>query len=199
MFVKNLNKNKFVCEMAEEITPPVTEVPVVETPPVTEVEVPVPPVVEKPVEEAPKVNPDLEKFQTENVELKSEIERLKSELATKVSNVNTDETTLNELNSLKTSNEQVVAKTEAYEKVLTEIVESKMALIPENLKELVPQTSSLTDQLSWLNKAEQSGLFGNNKHFEIGKPMNPNAPTEEVDMSKLSATSLLSIAYGSKK
>lgn len=199
MFVKNLNKNKFLCEMAEEITPPVTEVPVVETPPVTEVEVPVPPVVEKPVEEAPKVNPDLEKFQTENVELKSEIERLKSELATKVSNVNTDEITLNELNSLKTSNEQVVAKTEAYEKVLTEIVESKMALIPENLKELVPQTSSLTDQLSWLNKAEQSGLFGNNKNFEIGKLMNPNAPTEEVDMSKLSATSLLSMAYGSKK
>lgn len=198
MFVKNLNKAKFLCEMAEEIIPPVVEeTPVVPVVPVEEV--PVPPVVEEPVVEEPTVNPDLEKFQSENTELKSEIEKLKAELSTKASKVEADETTLNELNSLKTVNEQVVAKTEAYEKVLTDIVEAKMALVPENLKELVPQTGSITDQLSWLNKAEQSGLFGNNKNFEIGKPMNPNAPSEAVDTSKLSSTSLLSMAYGSKK
>lgn len=124
--------------------------------------------------------------------LEAEIERLKEELKTNT-NTNTE--------LIQTKGELVTGKTliTDYEAILNGIVDSKLQNVPENIKSLMPTNGSIKDKLDWLDKAEQSGVLKQgNPDIEIGKPLSPSNK-QVTDTSKLSASSMLSMAYGNAK
>lgn len=65
-------------------------------------------------------------------------------------------------------------KVTEYETVIKGMVEAKVANVPEEYRELLPD-GSLSKQLDWINKAEEKGLFSNenktNPAVDIGKPL----------------------------
>lgn len=87
-------------------------------------------------------------------------------------------------------------KATAYENVITNMVETKLAGIPEELHDLIPANLTVAERLDWINKAEAKGLFATKKEVEIGKPM--NVPHPEQDFSKMSAMELFTMAYSKK-
>lgn len=200
---------KFMFEMADEVTPIVepTNEPQTEEPKKEET------TTQEGSEETIKPKQGDEPTKTPETstqeEPNKEIEELKilvKQLTEKLEEKPTLEEKPNEdteaLNQLKVESESYKTKVTEYEAVLNEILNSKLEKVPENFKELVPKNISIKEQLEWLNKAESNGLFEVKKSvgdIEIGKPMNPKNPTQMVDTSKLTAGSLLSMAYGSKK
>ena len=125
--------------------------------------------------------------------LEAEIERLKGELAKAQSN-NADKTALDQANALLNVEKGLVSE---YEGIITAIIDAKLADVPENLKELVPENLNIQQKLDWINKAEKSGIFkAKDTDIEIGKPLNPNNSKQNTDTSKLSASSLMAMAYG---
>ena len=88
-----------------------------------------------------------------------------------------------------------------YESLLKTVIDGKMQNVPEQYHELIPANMGLKEKLEWLEKAESKGLFNKqekeNPAIEIGKPMNVEVP--KVDTSKMSASSLLSLAYNTLK
>lgn len=126
--------------------------------------------------------------------LEAENQRLKDELAKLQSN-NGDKVALEQANTLLNVQKNLVSE---YEGILNTIIDAKLADVPENLKELVPANLSLQQKLDWITKAEKSGIFGKqpNTDIEIGKPLNPNNGKQNTDTSKLSASSLMAMAYG---
>lgn len=124
--------------------------------------------------------------------LETEIERLKNEL--KQAKAKDDsKVALDQANTLLNEQKNLVAE---YEGILTGIIDTKLEQIPENLKELVPANLTLKEKMDWLTKAEKSGVFKANPDIEIGKPLNPNNVKQPTDTSKLSASSILAMAYG---
>lgn len=103
--------------------------------------------------------------------------------------------TVETLNGQIEQSKNVIAE---YEEMLTSIIDGKVAKVPEQFKELVPTHLSLKEKLAWLDKAEETGLFGQkekqaNPDVEIGKPMNIDAP--KVDANKLTVSQKLSMAF----
>ena len=129
-------------------------------------------------------------------ELTSEIEKLKAELITPNQPKDAD-IPLDQATPVLKVQKDLVSE---YEGIINGILDAKLADVPENLKELVPSNLNLQQKLDWLNKAEKTGIFkAKDTDIEIGKPLNPNNVKQHTDTSKLSASSLLSMAYGSKK
>lgn len=66
------------------------------------------------------------------------------------------------------------SKVTEYGAVIKGLVEAKVANVPEEYRELLPE-GSLSKQLDWINKAEEKGLFAGsskvNPAVEIGKPL----------------------------
>ncbi|HID0815705.1 hypothetical protein [Clostridium botulinum] len=127
--------------------------------------------------------------------LEAEIERLKGELK-QAKAKNDSKVALDQVNTFLDEQKNLVAE---YEGILNGIINAKLQEIPENLKELVPANLSLKENLDWLTKAEKSGVFKANPDIEIGKPLNPNNIKQPTDTSKLSASSILAMAYGNSK
>lgn len=140
--------------------------------------------------EEPEQNDNIEKI----AGLEAENQRLKDELAKLQSNTG-DKVALEQANTLLNVQKNLVSE---YEGILNTIIEAKLTDVPENLKELVPANLSLQQKLDWITKAEKSGIFGKqpNTDIEIGKPLNPNSGKQNTDTSKLSASSLMAMAYG---
>lgn len=88
------------------------------------------------------------------------------------------------------------SKATAYEGVINNMVETKLAKIPAELHDLIPANLTVSEKLDWINKAETKGLFTTKKEVEIGKPM--NIPHPEQDFSKMSAMDLFTMAYSKK-
>lgn len=128
--------------------------------------------------------------------LEAEIERLKGELEQTKTNDNS-KVLLDQANTLLSVQKNLVTE---YEGILNGIIETKLAEVPENLKELVPANLNIQQKLDWIAKAEKSGIFKQaNPDIEIGKPFNPNNVKQTVDTSKLSASSLIAMAYNNPK
>ena len=141
------------------------------------------------------VEPEEEKIVEDLAGLQATIAQLKADLATakETGDSKVAKSTHDQVNELLKVKDGLVAD---YEGVLTGIIESKLLGVPENLKELIPANVSLKDQLDWLTKAEKSGIFKQvNPDIEIGKPLNPNNK-QTIDTSKLSASSIMAMAYG---
>lgn len=164
---------------------PVTPVePVVA--PVVETVAPIAPVTQTPpvAPVAPVPDPNIAKLEKELAEAKAAL-AAKADTETALLGVKT------QLDSLNTE----ISKLTEYEQTVKDMVASKIASIPENLRGLVP-TGTAKEQLDWISKAETSGLFKSTV-TEIGKPFNPkSAPT--VDINSLSPSAILSMAYAVK-
>lgn len=86
------------------------------------------------------------------------------------------------------------SKVAGYEAVLTQIMETKKAKVPEEFLELIPEGDVAT-QLAWLNKAEERGLF--NKvapEVQVGKPTMVYRAENAVN-KELTATQKLSNSF----
>lgn len=128
--------------------------------------------------------------------LEAEIERLKGELAKAQANGDS-KVALDQANTLLNVQKNLVSE---YEGILNGIIDTKLAEVPENLKELVPANLSITEKLEWITKAEKSGIFkAKDTDIEIGKPLNPNNVKQQTDTTKLSASALMAMAYGNSK
>lgn len=151
---------------------------------------------EEPVkEETKEEDKPEEKQESEDVAgLKAEIAKLQGELEQAKANGDS-KVELDQVNTLLKVQKDLATE---YEGILNGIIEAKLQEIPENLKELVPANLNIKERLDWITKAEKTGIFKQaNPDIEIGKPLNPSNKKQSTDTSKLSASSLMAMAYGS--
>lgn len=87
-------------------------------------------------------------------------------------------------------------KATEYETVITNMVETKLAGIPEEMHDLIPANLTISEKLDWISKAEAKGLFKTKVNVEVGRPT--NIPHPEQDYSKMSAMELFTMAYSKK-
>ncbi|MED4840403.1 hypothetical protein P9695_08795 [Weizmannia sp. CD-2023] len=111
------------------------------------------------------------------------------------------ESTKKELEAAQTYKERA----KQLESVIAEMVESKLAEIPEELHDIIPDGMTPEQKLSWITKAQAKGLFGTQKQEEnpkeslpLGENTNGNND-KHIDISKMSAMELFLSAYGRKK
>ncbi len=154
-----------------------------------------------PAKEPAKEEEPVKEPRGEPVDNSKEIEGLKAtilELEAKAEKV--EEVTL-ENTTLKTEIETVNTQLKAYEELVGELVNTKLAQVPEEFKELIPSNLDLRQKLDWLTKAEDKGLFNKEEKkapaVEIGKPM--NMESDSVDTAKLTGSQLLKLAYNTIK
>lgn len=118
---------------------------------------------------------------------KGEFESLYTETKSKF------EQTQQEFSSVKTRTEQL-------EGVINALYETKIAEVPEDFRDLIPENLSIEKKLEWVNNAQAKGLFGfqqNKATQPLGQPT--NTPTEvQVDVSKMSIGELFKSAYSRK-
>jgi ribonucleoside-triphosphate reductase len=83
---------------------------------------------------------------------------------------------------------QYESRTTELEGLISNMVESKLESIPEEMRDLVPTNLAPEAKLDWLTKAETKGLFGSLKQEakEIGKPSNKSNEAPKVDKANLS-------------
>jgi seryl-tRNA synthetase len=93
--------------------------------------------------------------------------------------------TQKELEALK----QYQTRSTELEGLISNMVETKLSTIPEEMHDLVPTNLTPEAKLDWLNKAESKGLFGSQKPEpkEVGKPSNKSNEQPKVDKANLSA------------
>lgn len=138
---------------------------------------------------------------TEYEKLKAEYEKLTNEIKEKSTLEETAKKLEKELAQLKNESESKASKVTEYEALMEEIVKSKLDKIPDQYKELVPDQLTVKEKLTWLEKAEKTGLMGQagTPNIEIGKPFNPASQTETIDLNSVSPSRLMELAYGNKK
>lgn len=91
------------------------------------------------------------------------------------------------------------AQVKSYEALLTEMVETKLKAVPEDMHELIPDGLSLEQKLAWINKAEAKGLFKKEK-VVIGQPLNHSSEQDKTErMKKMNPLQLLASYYGESK
>lgn len=100
--------------------------------------------------------------------------------------------TQKELEEIRNSKTSADSKVSEYEKVVQSLVDTKMEVVPDELKALIPETFTPTQKLEWLNKAESNGLF--KRTAPIGQPTNVSTDIQS-DPSEMSATLKMSQAY----
>lgn len=148
-------------------------------------------------EQNPEEKKEAAKDSEPSAEAKVDVEALKQQLAEAIETGKQVDTLNATVNTLQTEVEMKNSVIKEYEGLLQNLVDTKMEQIPDQYKDLVPDNMDLKQKLSWLEKAESKGLFNKeekqNPAIEVGKPMNVEVP--KVDTSKLSASSLLSMAY----
>lgn len=134
-------------------------------------------------------------------DIKVDVEELKRQLSEAIEQGKQVETLNATISTLKGEVDTKDALITEYEGLLQNLINTKMEQIPEQYKDLVPDNMDLKQKLSWLEKAEAKGLFNKeekqNPAVEIGKPMNIDSPKPDID--KMSASSLLSMAYNTFK
>ena len=90
---------------------------------------------------------------------------------------------------------EVEARRDALEGTLTKLFDSKIASIPEEFHELIPNDRPIETRLDWVSKAEEKGLFVSKVKSSLGKPSNPQPDTSE-HLSSLSSRDLIRRGYG---
>lgn len=140
---------------------------------------------------------DETKVEPKPVDNSAEVEKLKGELeelkktAVDVEALNTSITAIQE----DVKNKDSVIN--EYETAVKDMIESKMEAVPEEFKGLIPENLTPLQKLTWLQKAEATGVFNKETktkpQVEVGKPLNVDVP--QVDTSKLTGSQLLKMAY----
>lgn len=144
-------------------------------------------------EEKPEKKPTKKKEKAEEVD----VDKLQKELKKATDKIAKLEEANNTIETMKKDAEKKDAVIQEYEQLLTNLVDTKIKQLPDKYKDLLPDNLDLKQKLSWLDKAEEKGLFKveekKNPNIEIGKPMNIEPP--KVDTSKLTGSQLLKMAY----
>ena len=99
--------------------------------------------------------------------------------------------------TFKTQAEQIEARAQALEGVITGLLETRIAAVPEAMRELIPDNLTAEAKLAWIDKAQAKGLFGATEQKPIGGASNPPTHTQ-IDVSEMSPFQLLQAGYGSK-
>jgi chromosome segregation ATPase len=89
-----------------------------------------------------------------------------------------------------------------YETLMGEMVTQKLADVPEDMQDLIPDGLSTEQKLSWLNKAEAKGLFKKEEKPKptIGQPLNHSSEQDKAErIKKMNPIQLFTSYYGDKK
>ena len=82
------------------------------------------------------------------------------------------------------------------EGVLSTMLESELALIHEEYRELVPADKPIEEQLAWLGKAKATGLFvSKGFEYEIGGISNPKQSGNKGKTEGMSPIQLMTMGY----
>jgi chromosome segregation ATPase len=106
-----------------------------------------------------------------------------------------------EINSKKELEEGITSRDgriEALEGVIKGMLDAELEAIDEEYRELVPSDKPLEEQLDWLRKAKQKGLFGaSTMEFSIGGVTNPTGKSTKGNAKNLSPIEMFTMGYGS--
>lgn len=87
-------------------------------------------------------------------------------------------------------------RVEALETVIKGMLDAELEQIDEEYRELVPADKAVEEQLDWLRKAKQKGLFGSRgMEFEIGQPSNPQRGSRKSGTEGMNPLQLLTMGY----
>lgn len=153
------------------------------------------PKVVEPKKEEPK------KADSESETAEVDVEALKNELTEANKKAQEVEALNTTITDMKKDSEEKDVIIKDYEDLVGKLIETKLEQIPAEFKDLIPDNLDLKQKLNWLEKAESKGLFTKEEkkkpNVEIGKPMNVDVP--QIDVSKLSGSQLLRMAYSTIK
>jgi hypothetical protein len=104
-----------------------------------------------------------------------------------------------EAGTFKEVSEKTTARVQELEGILGVMLESKLADIPKELHDLIPDNLSPEQKLAWIDKASSKGIFGATKQPDIpvGGSTNPVNLLKQ-DISSLDPISMLVAGYSSK-
>lgn len=88
-------------------------------------------------------------------------------------------------------------RVEALEGVLQTIINAELETIDESYHDLIPKDKPIEEQLAWLTKAKQKGLFTTNGfEFEIGQLSNPKQSNKiQKGFENMNPIQLLTMGY----
>lgn len=105
-------------------------------------------------------------------------------------------TAKSDLETVQSEKQAVDERVEALEGVITGLLDSKLEGIDEEYHDLIPEGLTPEAKLTWVNNAEQKGLFGSKQAQEpLGKQTNPK-DEKSVDTDKMNPVELMMSGYG---
>lgn len=109
--------------------------------------------------------------------------------------------TSQELETYKSQVTEASERVEQLEGIIQTLVDAELEVVPEEMRDLVPENFTPEQKLSWITNAKQKGLFGTQKpskqEQELGGSTN-NQQQTDPDVSKMTVAELLRSAYGKK-
>jgi hypothetical protein len=108
------------------------------------------------------------------------------------------QSTVSERDALKS--EATTAKEHAaqLETVMTGILNARLEALPEDKRDLIPESLPVDQKLVWLEKAMAKGIFGTTPQIPIGTPTNPPPGSAAMNLDSMSPGALLKAGYGAK-
>lgn len=104
--------------------------------------------------------------------------------------------------SLQDTTSKLEGQVKQYETLMGDMVTQKLAGIPEEMHDLIPEGLSAEQKLSWLGKAEAKGLFKKEEKPKptIGQPLNHSSEQDKAErIKKMNPIQLFTSYYGEKK
>ena len=137
-----------------------------------------------------------------NERAKADTERQKAEKKAKEEQGKYEElykTTSDELGKFKDEHKNASQRVTQLETVINTLLETRLANVPEDFRDLVPANLNPEAKLEWLTAAESKGLFkaSQKKTEPVGESTNP-AGSQTSDLNQLSPMQMLRAAYGQK-
>ena len=143
----------------------------------------------------------LDEFTSEKA--KADAERQKAEKKAKEEQGKFEElykATSDELGKFKDEHKNASQRVIQLETVINAMLETRLANVPEDFRDLVPGNLNPEAKLEWLTAAEAKGLFkavNQKKNQPVGESTNP-AGSQTSDLNQLSPMQMLRAAYGQK-
>lgn len=106
---------------------------------------------------------------------------------------------LNERDTAKTDAEQAKTRATQLEAALTAMLETRVASLPEDKRDLIPEGLSVDQKLVWIERAAAKGIFDAAPQQPIGTPTNPSPKGTALNIENMSPGAMLAAGYGAQK
>lgn len=128
-----------------------------------------------------------------------EIKGLKEKLEAQVGTLTTE--TTGTKSAVDETNSKLEKQVEKYDALLGTMYSEKLKTVPEDFHEIIPQSLTTEEKLSWITKAEEKGLFGKKEvTVTVGQPLNHSAEQSTKEAQKrMNPIQLLANYYGVSK